>query len=251
MKIVRILLIVPLLAACLPTSAPTPLPTETPPPTVTATSTVIWFPPTETPTEVAMIVPSLTPELRPGVGSLLLQDDFSPPLSWSTQETASTNISVDGGELTLALSQPGGYLYSIREEALFSDFYAEMTASTNLCSGLDEYGLLIRYNSPSNFYRFSLSCNGQVRLDRVYNGTPSSPQPWTASTSVPSAAPSSSRLGVWAVGQELRFFINDQYQFSATDPLFPSGALGVFVRSAGETAVTVSFSDLDVYRIEP
>jgi hypothetical protein len=48
----------------------------------------------------------------------------------------------------------------------------------------------------------------------------------------------------------MRFFINDQYQFSVSDPLFPSGAIGVFVRSAGETAVTVSFSDLDVYRIE-
>lgn len=251
MKFARILLLAPLLAACLPGTTATPFPTETPLPTETATPTVIWFPPTETPAEVATIIPSPTPELRPGVGSILYEDDFTASSSWTLQDNATTTVSLGGGELTLALSQPEGYLYSILEGALFSDFYAEMAVSTNLCTGLDEYGMLIRYNSPSNFYRYSLSCNGQVRLDRVYSGAPSSPQPWLPSTSVPSAAPSTSRLGVWAVGREMRFFINDQYQFTVSDPLFPSGALGVFVRSAGETAVTVSFSDLDVYRIEP
>jgi hypothetical protein len=70
------------------------------------------------------------------------------------------------------------------------------------------------------------------------------------SASVPSAAPSSSRLGVWAVGKEMRFFVNDQHQFTITDKTLPSGAMGVFIRSRGENAVTVSFSDLIVYKIE-
>ncbi|MEA3349726.1 MAG: hypothetical protein U9Q82_03810 [Chloroflexota bacterium] len=234
------------LTACLPMATPPHFPTETPTPADTATPTVIWFPSTQTPTTVATVIHSPTPESRPGVGAILMSDGFYLPTEWTLQNTASTSISVGGNELTLALSQPKGYIYSIQEGALFSDFYAEITASTNLCSGLDEYGMLIRYNSPSNFYRFSLSCNGQIRLDRVYAGTPSSPQAWMPSTSVPSAAPSISRLGVWAAGDEMRFFVNDQYQFSVSDSLFPSGALGVFIRSGGETAVTVSFSDLVV-----
>jgi len=69
-------------------------------------------------------------------------------------------------------------------------------------------------------------------------------------TSVPSAAPSTSRLGVWAVGKEMRFFVNDQHQFTITDKALPSGAMGVFVRSGGENAVTVNFSELVVYSIE-
>jgi hypothetical protein len=49
----------------------------------------------------------------------------------------------------------------------------------------------------------------------------------------------------------MRFFINDQYQFTVNDPLLPSGNIGVFARSIGETAVTVNFSDLIVRQIEP
>ncbi len=239
-----------LLSACLPTNATTPFPSVTPTPIDTATPTVIWFPATETPTLGPTIQPSPTPELLTGVGELFFEDQFELPTDWALLQTANSNISVGNNELTLALSQEKGYLFSIREGALFSNFYAELTASPNLCNGFDEYGMLIRYQSPGNFYRFSLSCNGQVRLDRVVNGVASSPQAWMVSSTVPSAAPSSSRLGVWAIGKEMRFFINEQFQFSVSDPSLPSGALGAFVRSASDTAVTVSFSELTVYTVE-
>lgn len=238
------------LSACLPTATLTPFPTATSTSTVVPTSTTVWFPPTETPTPAPTIIPSPTEELRPGVGPIFFQDDFSLPTNWTLLETASDSIMVGGNEITLALGRPEGYIYSVQEGALFSNFYAEITASTNLCSQLDEFGMLVRFQSPTNFYRYSLSCNGQVRLDRVYGGIASSPQDWMVSAMVPSAAPSTSRLGVWAVGKELRFFINDQYQFTIRDSAIPSGAMGVFVRSGGETAVTVSFSDLEVRSIE-
>ncbi len=250
MKKLLLLLSVVLLPACLPSSTLTPFPSATPTVTHTLTPTIVWFPPTETPTVLPTVVPSPTPELRPGVGGVLFSDDFDLPTDWTLTETASSSISVANNELTAVLSREKGYLYSVREGALFSNFYAEITASPNLCSGLDEYGMLIRYQSPGNFYRYSLSCNGQVRLDRLVGGTASSPQPWMVTTSVPSAAPSTSRLGVWAVGREMRFFVNDQHQFTITDRALPSGAMGVFVRSGGENAVTISFSDLIVYRIE-
>jgi len=71
------------------------------------------------------------------------------------------------------------------------------------------------------------------------------------SGAVPPGAPSSSRLGVWAEGKEMRFYINNEFQFSVSDPSLVSGTIGVFIRSAGENAVTVSFSDLVVREIIP
>ncbi|MBC8504205.1 MAG: hypothetical protein ISR58_08325 [Anaerolineales bacterium] len=250
MKKLYVFLITIYLSACLPTEALTPFVSATPSSTETPTPTVVWFPPTDTPTIMPTVLPSATPEMRPGLGGLLFSDDFDLPTDWTLLETESSSISVSNNELTAALSREKGYIYSVREGALFSNFYAEFTASPNLCNGLDEYGMLIRYQSPGNFYRYSLSCDGQVRLDRVVGGTASSPQPWMVTTSVPSAAPSTSRLGVWAVGNEMRFFVNDQHQFTITDKALPSGAMGVFVRSGGSNAVTISFSDLVVYGIE-
>lgn len=187
--------------------------------------------------------------MRPGVGDLIFEDDFNSAGTWLLGESAKGTVAMGMNELTIAIIQPKAYLSSTRNEPIFGNFYAEISASPNLCAGLDEYGLLFRVRSLGDFYRYSLSCDGQIRLDRVVGGTAGSPQPWMMSASVPRGAPSSSRLGVWAVGRELRFFVNNEFQFAVSDSYHGSGSLGVFGRSAGENAVTVSFSDLRVYQI--
>jgi predicted membrane-bound spermidine synthase len=55
---------------------------------------------------------------------------------------------------------------------------------------------------------------------------------------------------VWANGKEMRFYINGELQFSVKDPSLSAGSLGVFIRSAGDNAVTVSFADLVVRAID-
>ena len=241
-----------LLSACLTTAPTITSPMLTPTITKTPTPAVIWFPPTATTTAISpTMAPSPTPDLRPGIGSIILEDNFNNAEFWLIKHTTTSMVGLGDHELTLALSQPKGYLYSVRTEPHFNNFYAEITTSPSLCSGEDQYGLLLRFNSASSFYRLSLSCNGQMRLDRIVGGTASSPQGWLPSASVPSAAPSSSRLGVWMLDKEMRFFINDRFQFSILDPMLTSGAMGVFVRSGGETAVTVNFSDFIVYNISP
>ena len=159
-------------------------------------------------------------------------------------------IAVGNEGISLAITESKGYLFSTRNEPVLDDFYAEITASPNICTGFDEYGMLIRYNSLVDFYRFSLSCNGQTRLDKLVGGIATSPQPWLRSSSVPSAAPSHSRIGIWVHGDEMRFFINNEFQFGVSDRMLSRGTLGVFARAAGETAVTVGFSDLVVYQIQ-
>ena len=236
------------LGACTTTATPEYFfeATATPTQTSTPTATIVWFPPTSTPTLFPTPVITPTQDYRPNLGETLLVDDFSSPDSWLLGKTSSGSAALGKNELTIAISEPGAYEYSVRQTPVLGDFYAEITASPTLCRGQDEYGLLIRMASSGDFYRYSLSCNGMVRLDRVIGGTASSPQPWTLSGSVPPGAPSSSRLAVWAVGREMRFFVNDLYQFTVSDPLLPGGNLGVFARSGGEMDVTVSFTDLIV-----
>jgi hypothetical protein len=239
-----------LLASCSPPTLIPPTPTETLAPTETSTPTVVWFPPTATKTPVPRLEPTATVEMRPGVGPVIFEDDFSSAGAWQLGQSANGTVALGVNELTIALVEPRAYLSSTRGEPAFTNFYAEITASPSLCAGSDEYGLLFRIRSLGDFYRFSLSCDGQVRLDRLVSGTGGSPQPWLVSASVPRGSPSSSRLGIWAMGKELRFFINDEFQFAVSDSYHPSGLIGVFVRSAGENAVTVSFSDLIVSQIE-
>lgn len=241
-----------ILAACLPLAAPPVYPTDTPTPaspTETPTPTIVWFPPTPTNTLMPMPVVTPTLDLRPQFGEMLFADDFTQAGAWTLGKSPTGSAALGKSELTLAISQPGGYLHSLNMETTLGDFYAEITASPSICRGEDEYGLLLRVSPSEDFYRFSVTCNGQARLDKFYNGRASSPQPLTMSGSIPPGAPSSSRLAVWAVGREMRFYANGEFLFTLNDPSLPSGGLGVFARSAEDTAVTVNFTDLQVYQV--
>jgi hypothetical protein len=72
---------------------------------------------------------------------------------------------------------------------------------------------------------------------------------WLSSGDAPFGAPAHVKLGFWAVGNEMRAFLNDSYQFTIRDALFHSGTLGFFIYASGKTPVTVSFSDLSVYSV--
>ncbi len=238
------------LGGCLPvpTSLP-PLPTGTLPlPSHTSTPTYVWFPPppTDTPLPGATqpISPTLTVQL-PG-GNILFTDDFSDPSLWSLGRSAAGNASIIQNELSLVVTLPNGYLYSVRKGPLLTDFNAQITVSPTICRGEDQYGLLLRVTSNFDFYRYAITCDGRIRLDKYYQGVASSPQPQIYGLSVPPGAPSRSQLAVEARGKELKFYANGAYQFTVRDPSLLEGSIGVFAHAATEDAVTVLFSDLTV-----
>jgi len=241
------------LTACFPTATPAPTETPTvPAPTAVPTATIVWFPPTPTFTPFPTSPPaSPTPDLRTGLGALILEDTFSQSTDWDLNITGAGSSAIGVNELTIAFQEDSGYLYTFRRGPLLTDFYAEITVSPSLCQGEDEYGLLLRAVSDGDFYRYSVSCSGKVRLDRLYHSQASSPQPWLITGSLPIGAPSQFKLAVWAVGKEMRYFINDDYQFTIEEGTLPSGSLGLFAHSTGGHSMTVNFSDLKVYEVHP
>jgi len=238
-------------AACLPLiTQPPSSQTDTPlSPTNTLTPTIIWFPPTPTYTPLPKVTLPVTPtvDFRPRYGDLIFSDDFNDPAMWELGTIQDGVIALGKDELTLAVKKERGYLFSLRQDTILSDFYAEITASPSICRDVDEYGFLLRVSNSSDFYRFSLTCDGQTRVDKFIKGHASSPQPLTMSGAIPPGAPSNSQLAVWAVGKEMRFFANGEHLFTVYEPTLPSGGIGVFARASGEDDVTVSYSNLVVY----
>lgn len=217
-------------------------------PAPTGTPTIDWFPATATNTSPPYATQTATPEMRPGLGQTTLSDSFTDEEDWNIAFSDDGRSSIDRGRLTLAV-QPEVYMLSLRRGPLLGDFYAEITASLNLCRGSDDYGLLVRANAVA-YYRFSLSCNGTVRADRISVGMRQSLQEEVPSGDAPRGSPGEVRIGLWAVGSEMRLFLNGRYQFTVRNPNYRTGTIGVFARSAGDTPVTVSFSDLVVQEVE-
>jgi hypothetical protein len=185
--------------------------------------------------------------MGPGIGESTLRDEFSDDSVWDTAASDNGSATINRNRLTLAV-QPGYYLSSMRRQVPLSDFYAEITARPSLCRGEDNYGIIVR-GVGSYFYRFVLTCDHEIRAERVNGGTKLTLHEPVPSGDAP-GAPGEVRIGIWAVGNEMRLFLNGRYQFSVSDPSFPSGAFGVYVRSTGDTPVTVLFSDLEVYEVD-
>jgi hypothetical protein len=235
------------LSGCIVTPAPV-LGLDTATPSATATATQVWFPPTFTPSPLPQ--PNLTPtaDLRPGIGELLLEDDFSDEAAWSTISSAAATVNISEGKLHLSLNDDREYLITTRPAPAVGNFYAEITAGASFCRGEDEYGLVVRA-SDDGHYRFALSCDGSAKVDRYLGDSLTRQAGWDQNPVVPSFAPSSVRLGVWAHGSQMHFFVNDVYLFSVNDTQLFHGTFGVFVHTSGERDVSVNFSDLQVWAL--
>lgn len=235
------------LAACsglLPVSTPTPTspaPTETP--------TVVWFPPTNTPTSPPAATFFPTSEPLPGIGDLLFADDFSDASLWNVADSGRASSQVQDGRLILALDSGPQSIASLRSGPMLGDFYAEVIAGPHLCSGGDQYGMLFHASSVNVAYRFVLTCEGNIRLERLRGGGPEVLQNWVPSAAAPRGSPSVVKIGVWMSGTEMRFLLNDYFQFSLRDPVLRSGTLGFFAYADGGTPMLVAFSALKVYAV--
>jgi hypothetical protein len=225
-----------------------PLPSETPTATPEPTATIQWFPNTATPTALPPLDLQPTPEMRPGLGSLLLEDDFSGTSDWPTQKIDAGTVGLGANQLSIVVSQPGVSLASLRRSPDFGDFYLEVMVNPSLCGRDDRFGVLLRAQSEGDFYRLVTDCGGNLRLERVLGGSATVVQNWTATIAI--RPPLSFRLGVWAYKKELRVFVNDAFQFSASDPMLTSGRVGFYARAAGKESLSVSFADLRVYKLE-
>ena len=250
MRIIRLFPLTLFIAAC-GLQPPTPLPTLTPTLTQIPTATIEWFPATETPTVVPTLPRTPTPDLHPGLGTIVLEDDFSTDEDWFLPSIENTSAAIANQHLTLVVARPDYILFTNRKEPLLKDFYAEITASPNLCSGEDEYGIMVRTSLNLEHFRFVISCDGRAKVVRASRNDARVVVPWENIGVLPSLTPGTSRLAVWAYGEEIRFFINDKYIFSVRDTVLLEGTLGVFVRTTGDETISVNFSDLVVRGISP
>ncbi len=237
------------LAACsgplaIPIGTPTISPTETPSPTI------VWFPATNTPTIFPSQSPTSTENYHPGVASLIFSDSFDQAELWNTASSAQASATLTRNRLVLSITGPGPLsILSLRSQPEMGDFYTEAQVDISLCSDKDQYGMVLRATPGGNYYRFTINCSGQERLESVRSGETYPLIDWLSSGDAPSGAPAQVKLGVWAVGREMRFFLNDHYQFSLLDPVFSSGTVGFFIHANGQTPVTISFSNLAIYSV--
>ena len=221
--------------------------------TETPTPTVDWFPATPTPTLAPQSSPTPQPtleDLREGITEILVDDDFTDERLWETRLSPPGNVSFGVQNLTLAIARPSTSLTSLSQHNLAEDFYLEITVQASLCQPADQAGVLFLRLSEGDYYRLLMDCAGQVRLELVQGGQTIVVYDWESAQGMQPGAPAINRLGLRASRGQFQLYINDTFQFEARIASNRSGGLGVFARTISGSAMTVRFSDLQIYRIE-
>ncbi len=232
------------IVACAPSTAPEP--TRSPAIPIIVASQPL---PTRTappPTRTAI------PEHKIGLGAPDYEDNFESDSGWETGASARGAVSQLGEELVISVRGPSSVLSSLSPVDALSDFFVEIEVHSEICEAGDEYGLMVRTGGRGNpgqdsHYRFLITCDGAVRASRFLSGSEAPILPITPSANVLPGAPAVNRIGVSAIGDEFRFFVNDMQVFQLKDGEISAGRIGVIVRARRAAQTTVSFDNLKVW----
>lgn len=231
---------------------PLVLPTLTQSPTALPTQPVNWFPATSTPTSFPHATPTASPVAQSDLGALLSDQELNIANNWSGIEPDSDSpnkIIWDDNALYFAVNQPPISLYSLNKNLFVTNFYAEVSFLVNRCSPNDTYGLSFLAANEKFANRFVLRCDGYVRATQVRDQLTIPLQGWELSGMAPPGAPGVVKAAVWSYKGEMRFFLNDQIQFSVSDKYYQSGGIGFFVEAKDPAGMNIKIQDLKVFEL--
>ena len=230
--------------ACARPTTPNPSPSPTTPNIVA--SQPLPTPTAPPPTRTAI------PEHRIGLGAPDYEDNFESDSGWETGASARGAVSLLDDKLVISVRGPSSTLSSLSPADPLVDFLVEMEIQSEICEAGDEFGLMVRTGGRGNpgqdsHYRFLITCDGAVRASRFLSGAEAPIQPITPTANVLPGAPAVNRIGVSAIGDEFRFFVNDMPVFQLKDGEIPTGRIGVIVRARHAAQTTVSFDEFRVW----
>ena len=238
-----------LLGGCAPALAPAPSPGVPPslqPTPLLSIPTVI---PTPSVTPAATATSST--DVRSGAGELVFDARFAADEGWVVGSDTGGGASLADGSLVLAVSLPDASRYVLAPTPPQADFLLEAGLRASLCSAADEIGILFRVSPGGDHYRFTLDCQGEVRLTRVVGtGAVLLAGPTDAPGAIP-GSPADNRLAVLGRGDTFSLLVNDEAVLQVRDPRLTSGQFGFFVRSAGQGQTTAALTAFRLWGLLP
>jgi hypothetical protein len=178
-------------------------------------------------------------------------ESFDTVGEWQFNSDATADVEVADGVLSIHVLLPEQVAWAAAGRT-FTDFRLRVEA-TPVGGPLDnEYGVLIRMHENEQFYAFSVSADGYVRVAR-YNAaelertwTPLDSD-WTLNPAVLQGE-ATNVLTVEAQGPRFTFWVNDELVAEVEDETLAKGDIGLYAGAFSEPGVHVHF---DTLRVEP
>lgn len=250
-------LLLGILSACLPQNAIVaefPTATSQAQKLGTPTAPIQWFPATSTPTLFPMASITPAPEARSDVGALISDSELTSTANWSNVSGSNNDpnrLIWQGDALHFAVNEPPSALITLNKNIYTSNFYLEADLTINRCSQNDTYGVSFLAATEKFNDRFVIRCDGNIRVIQVRDSLTLPLLGWEFTGAAPPSAPGVVKVAVWVNNGELRFFLDDQIQFSITDRYYTTGGIGFFVESQDPAGMNIKIENLKVYELDP
>lgn len=196
---------------------------------------------------VSNLIATPTPLPLPAPASVLFEDgEFSD--SCSIESTADVERFVENGQFNMRVitSEYVGWTECTTDE--FSDIIVEVDATQLAGPNNNLYGIIFRYGlQAKDFYVFAISGDGYYifAVDGAEHTEPDIIVDWTESSAIKQGQ-QTNRLKVAAVGNSIKYYVNDQLLGESQDDRFTTGTVGFFTGSVDEGGVHISFDNLKI-----
>jgi hypothetical protein len=225
-------------------------------PSVTPTGTL---PPSATPTISPTATPSLTntppaDDPRLSLGTPNYRTDFPDATNWYLYEDSNLKFDVINHQFVMTAKNANSYDGWTRTSWKLTNYYLEMTATPDTCSGRDRYGLVVGIPDPAYNpnYLLRFSCDGYYSFgyfDSTIDNKFHFLQDWTKSNFINAGSNQTNRVGFKAEGNTLTFYANGHYLKDITEPDFGAGLFGLVIGSVNTTNFTVRVSEVAYWNL--
>ncbi|HEY75642.1 MAG TPA: DUF1080 domain-containing protein [Thermoflexia bacterium] len=172
-------------------------------------------------------------------------DDFSSPGSWQAESDATAQVVVENGVLRVHVIVPNQLAWAVAGKDL-RDFHLSVEATQVAGPDDNEYGVLVRMQDPSNFYRFSISGDGYFLVSKFVDGQQVLlGNDWTPSEAI-HRGQATNVLEVTYRGNRFTFVVNGQQLAQGEDSQFSHGDIALYAGAFYEGGVEVHFDNLRV-----
>jgi hypothetical protein len=221
----------------LPTVTPTgsPLPSSTPTQTPTVTQTPSFTPPPDDP--------------RLTLGSPNYRTDFPDATNWYLYEDDNVRFDVVDHKFVMTAKNANSFDGWTLTAWKLTDYYLEMTATPDTCSGRDRYGLVVGSPGPGEnpSFLYKVSCDGyyafgffNTDIDNKFHYL----KDWTKSNYILTGPGQTNRVGFMAQGTHLSLYVNGHLLTDLNEPSFGEGRFGLFVGSVNTVNFVVRVSEV-------
>jgi hypothetical protein len=225
-------------------------------PSVTPTGTL---PPSPTPTISPTRTPTLTntppaDDPRLSLGTPDYRTDFPDATNWFLYEDDSVKFDVVDHKFVMTAKKANGTDWFTLTAPKLTDYYLEMTAAPDTCSGRDRYGLVVGVPYPANnpSYLLRFSCDGYYSFGFLNSGLDNHFHfltEWAKSNYIYSGSNQTNRMGFKAEGTHLTLYANGHFLSDLTEPAFGEGRFGLVVGSVSTANFVVRVSEVAYWKL--